>query len=763
MGIRDILNKLRGNKSGGLVLPANLESIPMRDQLDENKIRQLDIIKKEFENILSQKDKNYFYSYNLTDKQNNDDMRMNFSLFGKLVIDHDGIYNLKTMEHYEKENLYVHNLINPIKIKLYIDEMEELYVSTHLRLIALKEIYDELEKKERKSLSRSKKEALVNEIYNLTTSYVIFKNNVYSALVEVETYKKELADNISDDGDMRIFVEHHDDTLSDYKKKVAGYAKWLIPDKLKEIEKKNLSVLDEIAHIERELEIYTYNNIEVDDLNKELENIDSIPRNAKTRDILLKLITELETKFIVLNDYGKYELDLKPLYEVKFDILTTDIVSQQYSPFDGMPRNRERIFYEDILASQIVTNITGVDSLLSQWVGKQDPSFVPKIIELVKNVLFISEKYDYDWLLDSRMNLALILSMESREKVKYFFDHYMLKCLENGEVLDEMRDCSKSLRIKNDFFNLKPGMMSLISLCKLYSLLLNVDEISKDIYGILTMIYDTLFNYGDELIIPEGIERINLIDSFYVYRYNTCFGNIRNSINNKELIMPSTLRSISFKSLDLGGITIPKIVLNEGLESINGVVNFVNLGTKSLTIPSTLESYCGNEIYLSFIYTACYTIPELIFTNYESSKLLESDFAVLEIVNAKVEHSVEDMRKVITGKTREQVRKLKDNKFHLPENSIILVSNDGTKKKTDIAELVWNTFIKFVDEHNCSTYSDMELYDIFDSERVRDVAITYSLEFVTKLGRMRKKHETTEYECELAEVENENPFQLKGR
>ncbi len=755
MNIKELLNKLRGNKnvSNSLILPNNLESIPMRDKLDDNRIKRLDEIKKKYEDILSQENRSYFNSYNLTNQKANDEMRINFSLFGKLVINHDEVYNLITMEYYEKENLYVHNLINPVKIKLYIDAMEELYVSTHLKLIALKEIYDESDRKERIFLTKRKKEALVNEIYNLTTNYVIFKNNVYSALVEVETYKKELKDNLYNDSDMRTFARFKEDTLSDYKIKVTEYARTLIPDRLDEIKKQKLNKLEEIASIERELEIYTYNNIKVEDLNKELENIDSIPRTAETRDNLLEVISKLETKFIVLNDYGRYELDLRPLYEVKFDILVTDIIGQEYSPFADMPRDRERIFYEDIIASRIVTNITGVDSLLSQWVGKQNVEFVPKIVKEIKSVLSINGSYDYDFLLNNRMNLSLILSMTSREMAKYFFDNYMLKCTEYGDVLEGVSRSSNKdgvsyafLGINTDLFSLKPGKMPLISLCKIHSLWYDDEKKEGIEYCGLTSIYDYLFNYGDVLEIPEGIREINIYRSDNA-KFFTFLENVRDCINNKELIMPSTLESLSIGYPLLNDTKIPKIVLNEGLKRINGEINFVDLGTKSLTIPSTLSIYFGGIIFISFKKTAFLSVPELIFTNYESSRILSPNAETVSMIETKVRYSIDEMRKVLVGKTIKQISELIKSQFRLPENSIILVSKDGTRLKMDIASLVWEKLLKCLqlddidnitideDDETHITYSESYVDEVINENRIeRKCAII----FMKLLGRLNK-------------------------
>ena len=212
MNIRNFFNKIRSINNKELVLPSNLASIPMRDKISIDKIQELSEYKDNYRELLL-KNKNLF-SNEISIKYFNDEMLMNFNLFSNLIVNHDEIFNLYTTSEYIKKEKYVHRIVNPIKIKLYIDKMHELYEETHLRLIALKELYDEIESR-KIIISRHNKEILVNEIYNLTTNYVIFANNVYAALKEVETYRNELQTEINFDEKTRdeIIKNYYDNNV----------------------------------------------------------------------------------------------------------------------------------------------------------------------------------------------------------------------------------------------------------------------------------------------------------------------------------------------------------------------------------------------------------------------------------------------------------------------------------------------------------------------------------------------------------------------
>ena len=118
MTIKDIFYKLFGARSTSLVSVASLESIPMRNALNDENIARLDNYKKKYMTILKQNE--HITSHKLASRSYNDEVLMNFTLFGKLIMSHNDVYNLDTINDYEKKKLFVSQSITPRKISLYI-------------------------------------------------------------------------------------------------------------------------------------------------------------------------------------------------------------------------------------------------------------------------------------------------------------------------------------------------------------------------------------------------------------------------------------------------------------------------------------------------------------------------------------------------------------------------------------------------------------------------------------------------------------------
>ena len=274
MNFKELINKLfkSQEKHYGLALPTDLVSVPMRNSLDDDKIKELDEYKDNYLKLLEVK--KHFTSHDIEAADFNDEMLMNFELFGRLVVNHDSDYNLSAMTDYERNALSLKQKVIPRKIKLYIDKMESMFNETHLRLIALKEIYSESGKK----LSKDKQNAILNEIYNLTSKYIIFKNNVYAALKEVETYKAEI---LTSSITKNETIEN--DVLNMHERDLTSFASYFIPKTYNTIEKSDLDTFDKMAYLEKELEIYAYNHLKIDDLNQELEYIDKIEKTPANR------------------------------------------------------------------------------------------------------------------------------------------------------------------------------------------------------------------------------------------------------------------------------------------------------------------------------------------------------------------------------------------------------------------------------------------------------------------------------------------------
>lgn len=717
MNLKELINKLFKSKERnyGLALPTDLVSVPMRDSLDDDKIKELDEYKDNYLEILSQK--KHFTSRDISSQDFNQEMIMNFELFGRLVINHDNNYNLDTMKDYEKDELWLKQRINPRKIKLYIDKMEAMYDETHLRLVALKEIYSESGKK----LSKDKQSAILNEIYNLTSKCIIFKNNVYAALKEVETYKKELSysQNTPDITDQEYVLNRHELDLT-------YYVSIFIPDKLYALKNINLDVIDKIAYLERELEIYAYSHLKIDDLNQELEEIDIIEKTPKNRQMLLDRINELEIKYIVLSNYGGHELDLKPLYEVKFDILTIDIVNQEESPFKNIPAGRELKYYEDIILDKLTTNITGVDSLLNQRLDDDKKYLIQYIVELLKY-----DNLDLRLILQSTFSLSLVLSTVSDEKMNYFFNNYQINIKNNNLPYNFAAGIPPCGIIVED-------KIPLSTICWINDLDIFIEKHGQGFIKGDTLRIVEIYNYfankenekKAEYKLPDGITSI-------VGRFRGGYA-IRNKILNdaygKIFKTPDSLKSLALQdSNDTRYLT--NVILNEGLETITGS-SLVGYTTKLITIPSTLqnayESILNSALHNNDAYAYDYDVimGKLIFTNYEDSITLHDEKQMNDIIKCLYEASMVNLwYNLDSGKVKPPYVGLS----FLPRD-IVLVSKDGHQVVVSISTIVNIEFLCMMKSKYAKGFTDIAIRDIYSyfKENYEDKIINEAKEKISK-------------------------------
>jgi len=719
MNIKELFNKLfkSGTKNYGLALPTDLVSVPMRDRLDDEKIKELEEYKANYFRLLEQK--KHFTSRDIEAADFNQEMLMNFELFGRLVINHDNNYNLDTMKDYEKEELWIKQRVTPQKIKLYVGKMEAMFNETHLRLVALKEIYSESGKR----LSKDKQNAILNEIYNLTSSYIVFKNNIYAALTEVESYKKELSYNQNAPD-----VIDQEKVLSKHLLYLSYYAGILIPNKLYELKKTNFDEIEEIAYLERELEIYAYNHLKIDDLNKELNEIDKIEKTPENRQMLLDKINELEIKYLVLNNYGGYELDLKPLYEVKFDILTIDIVRQENSPFKDIP-SRELKYYEDIILDKFTTNIAGVDSLLNQRLD-DDHKY---LIDCFTGLLKYGDNYNFPLISIDTFCLSLILSAASDEQMMYFFNNYQID-FKNPKIFYRFAKELPSVGIKIE------DKVPLGTVCWINDIDILMGKngqgfISEDTNRIVK-IYNYFINKENEketeYRLPDGITSIaGIFRDGYAIR-----NKILNDAYGKIFKTPDSLKSLALQdSNDTRYLT--NVILNEGLESFFGSSLVDGYTTKSITIPSTLqnayESILNNALHTNDAYAYDYDVymEKLIFTNYEDSITLHDEKQMDDIIRCLYEASMWYLwSELYSNQVKPPYVKLK-----FPPHDIVLVSKDGHQVVVSIDTIVNIEFLCMMKSKYAKGFTDIAIRDIYSyfKENYEDKIINEAKEKINKV------------------------------
>lgn len=633
-GLNNLKNKIFKKKTSvGLPLPVDLEAIPGREIFEEHPdetpeqrqkreelLELLEQYKDNYIETLTQR--KYFISQDLSSTDYREDMLMNFNILGMLALQRIDNYNFDVMEESEKERLWLYFNTMPKKLELYKTAIDKMYEETHLKLIALMEIYQEFGKK----LSKNKLDAILEELYNLKVSYFIFKSNSFSSAREIENYKK--------DANYHNHLENYSEAkrqllIEQRKKELYELASVVIPQVLQTIVDMNLGDLKEIATIERELEIYAYQHKkDLDKFNTSLEELDKTPKTLQNRGKLLEKIKELEANFRILNEFGGGNLDLKALYEIKFDILTIDIVGQSDSPFKGITNPEELKYYEDIIANKLSIYVTGADSLII-YRYENDPEGAKNIVKNIQTLLKENDKYDFREILQNRFKLALILACATEYGMEMFFRNYKV------DLNHEGNNFSVSY-YENDFGLLRlEDVVPLSTVCRVNIMADKAGHMKyQNKERSLAAIYEyvTPDDYSGVYILPEGITRF-IAQSLQIPSEDKAREYFLSKASDKVFITPRTLKWLNLSDI-FKDVQIQTVIFNEGLRYINGFFPFYCNNLKSITIPSTLESI---NMASDDTDNSTKALEAIDFTNFEDSFILHNEENLRGLIEELVE------------------------------------------------------------------------------------------------------------------------------
>lgn len=362
----------KNNKSQTIASFNELIVIPKRNQIDENNYIELDKIKQNYIQIISQN--KYLTSDSLSDKNIEKDIKKNIDLILNICYKNDYINSL------EKK-------INIIKLKMYLDDINMTKNKILLEIISLNEIL-----KEKVFLSKNKKESIKNQINILTNTYIILLTQIKAINNEVNNYINEYSINEN------ISNKDIDDLLL-YEKKTS---KDFIPNITKKIMSYNVNKLVKIALFEKYLEDYTYNN-KVTFLN-EINNL------KYTDDInyLNKLESELRLFDRITRNIVTEEMKEK-FYNIKFEYLEKNILSNKDSNLIETD-DYENHYYEKILIKKIhdYTNNKNIDSSLKL-----------SLINYLKN----DNIFNVEKILKDKLKLTILLNINNRKELMSIFDN----------------------------------------------------------------------------------------------------------------------------------------------------------------------------------------------------------------------------------------------------------------------------------------------------------------------------------------------------
>ncbi len=564
----------------GIINLGDIIQIPGRDYYkdDIEKINLIDSYKEQYLQLLSQK--RTITTRELKFDNLQEDMIMNVDLLLHSIITDEHFLNLASEEL----------MIQMTKLKIYLLEINKMEVETITRLIALKE----LEKGKR--VPRRNKNCLTDEINNLSNSLVIFLEQKTAIQKEIDAHLRTISINNSG--------KDYDILLKRWERLCFISSSILELSTVNRID----DLITKIAIVERWLEIYAYKNKnEIKILDSQLEELNNIEKTKDNKNDLLHKINSLEQKYLLFYEYGRNVVSdeqIKNLYKVKFNILTCDIDFLRESPIREDDYGYE--YYKDIIFNKLQNIILGKNNYFNNTFSNDMRQALSIIREYYKGDW---GGYDGDYVLYKKYMLNLLLSFDKEDGFK--------KMLSNNILLANLTDNDERNEFENIFSNISG--IEWDYLVPLVSLLSIIDDFSCNhpinrLYQLMKKSEINTTYYK----LPEGIISIDSdILSSRVSKY------IRREIKDKkELVMPSTLKSISG---NLFNSEFQKLSLNDGLEMI-GLHAFKYYQGNSIVIPSSVrkisyDSFAGKEKY-----------AYIEFDNYENSLLLKDKEALKEFL-----------------------------------------------------------------------------------------------------------------------------------
>lgn len=668
--IKMIINLFKKHKEADLVIPSMITNIPKREELTNPHL--VDAYKSEFNKILEENKTfltSHFHQEEITSKI---DMYINIliDLASNEALETYSLINLNEEELCVKE---VELKITSLKLSHYLNELKDIQKKLTYSMVALQEIFEELKLKSEKKQSKifslndfwNKKWLLLkskintlNEVINqLSCTSIIVGNQIEASTltnISAQTKIEVILEFIKNKG----YVSNKNKTDEIILKKLKPTLEYLKVLNL-DISESQDSFL-QLVKGDILLETYVYSH--TDDVNTIRTNIDILTseiddKKYKEKEFLslLPRLQVLEKLSKIFYTYGSNILssdDLKNLFEMKIQYLAalTRYEKKSLLKYIGLTDKIEKQYLCKIIERHIF------ESLNDPYVIQDN-----RLHDFVKNSIVIKELLRND---QNKFVALDILQSEFRFKVLlYLVGH-------NNHIHPNIFEI---LIPKNEFERLNffedilkwDDYISLDALCRLlkysnnnqnqnklakkYKTTLQLhdfwdieDRILHERYDEYYLHYDTAHvNNGvrKSYFLLEGIVEINLdewphlvsngksdssIERHYISQESKDLLNyVRKHINNGDIIMPTTLRSIrgglfastaSMHEYYYGG-KFCTIYLNNRL-SFLGEDTFDNVRFSELHIPASVEKI--EDIYINE------DNAKIIFDDYENSKMLNT-------------------------------------------------------------------------------------------------------------------------------------------
>lgn len=600
---------------------ANLKDfvqLPRRQDF-QNFSATIDKYKEEYLNAL--KNRKTFLSQDLLPKELHNYKNIYIDLLSKICFE-DKYLAMETIDSTITSTIF-DITISHLKMDIYQEKVTKLKLEALLRLVALSEIIEET------FLTPSKRSAVINELNNLYSAFLIFENQELAMANEHTNFSRKVESAIHETDasldENSILKERLNETIKLYLT--------VFPNQKERIYQLDINPKLLIAYLETELEIYVYTHQkELDQLKLELENLNyEIIRNTRLCGIFENNLTfvnnqaflsqhkeefeekirELEAQYKIFAKFGRNiiaEEELMKLYETKFAILTIDIAQNPTLDITSKATFLEIECYQEIISKKISAIIQGTNNVVKILIANSTPEFViSKIKSIFQNE---SKKFSFWSILVNHNLLAFLLAFDNEQGLANFF-HYIKVPKDNYKNLDFFEPL---LTWENEI----PLESLYRVMARNYSFKNVKDKITKASIDPLFYIFNLIpSNSSREYRLPEGIIEINHDFSrfFFKSNHNYVLKVIQEQANNHIVIMPKTLKKIYGKIF----CEVPNfnVELNEGLEII-GDYAFLNESLRELIIPSSVYYIAENAAGFAYL-------KILGFSNYRFSKILNSE------------------------------------------------------------------------------------------------------------------------------------------
>ncbi len=502
----------RNNSYQGLVTFNQNIEIPKREDItDNNELILIEKYKQDYKNRLSKL--KYLTSLDINSKTLKKNIEMNIELLLNIFIDEEEIKKI-TLE--DKVNY----LVNIRKLDLYSLTILDLEKEVITRLIALKEIYQE-----RKTyMIWFKKEAMANEINNLTFALTIIGNNKLAIELEKKRYLTQAIYMVKEEENANL-----EQAINKKRRFLQNIINYLMTDENIIIREDEKHILIDMADVERRLEIYAYQHKgNVDKLKEDLKLLWEGTIDYSNKENLLKIIKDLEIKYLVFYKYGKKNIvleDLKTLYLIKFNILVLSNNGIRKTIVDENTNDIELECYSNIIMREIEDLLKGEGELNSE-----------EAIKIILNILKRNkDKIIAEDILTNKYLFNICLAMKSKTE--------LINMLKNFKV---KRKYYQPPNFGDKLSLIWEDELSLETIYRIELALNNGNDVK--LYEILK---DDIYPDEEYYYLPEGLKEINYYPDFvpkskiaFYFGEENVIKKIEKLANNKTVVFPNSFVKI---------------------------------------------------------------------------------------------------------------------------------------------------------------------------------------------------------------------------